>query len=294
MDSMDTLIRALKTFEKMYEEVRIVQPISKTIIALPNDQAVCSNHCFDFWNNGEICKNCISMRALSQNETFVKIEYNKKRLYMVIAAPFEYDGQTHVLELLKDVTETSIIENFESKAVEDIQKEIETINSKLVTDELTEMFNRRFINERLPVDIIRARSFKKDLSIIMADIDFFKKINDTYGHLAGDSVLRQFSFILKDSIRNTTDWAARYGGEEFIIALDGANSDEAFAFAEMLRKKVEATEFTFCENKLKITSSFGIKTLPWEDVTLDMDQLIGIADAKLYEAKRAGRNRCVR
>ncbi|MGV2644872.1 diguanylate cyclase, partial [Clostridium perfringens] len=116
-------------------------------------------------------------------------------------------------------------------------------------------------DERLPIDILKSASQKSPLSIIIADIDFFKSINSNYGHLAGDYILFEFASLIKNSIRKDSDWVARYGGEEFIIVLDNTDSNTAFEISEKIRKKVEEKVFEYEDNKINITSSFGIYTL---------------------------------
>ncbi|MDZ5017060.1 diguanylate cyclase, partial [Clostridium perfringens] len=131
----------------------------------------------------------ISMRAYNEADTFVKIEYNKEKIYMIMASPIVMENKKYVFEMLKDVTNTGIIENFSEKTSEEIQLYINGMNDKIIKDELTGIYNRRFIDERLPIDILKSASQKSPLSIIIADIDFFKSINSNYGHLAGDYIL---------------------------------------------------------------------------------------------------------
>jgi diguanylate cyclase (GGDEF)-like protein len=125
----------------------------------------------------------------------------------------------------------------------------------------------------------------------MLDIDHFKKINDTYGHLKGDSILKNFSEILKTSIRHT-DIAARYGGEEFSILLPHTDSTGAFLEAERIRTYVSKKDFSDLDQPLHITVSLGISTYPHEMIKSAGD-LVKNADIALYEAKRRGRNQTV-
>jgi diguanylate cyclase (GGDEF)-like protein len=124
----------------------------------------------------------------------------------------------------------------------------------------------------------------------MVDIDFFKNVNDTYGHLVGDCTLKSIATTLNRSLKRDNDWVARYGGEEFLICLPGAPLEIAKELAEIIRKKVESTPITSGEQEFFITASFGVSSVtPKSGATITT--LIEEADKKLYEAKRNGRNR---
>ena len=195
-----------------------------------------------------------------------------------------------VIELLKNKT-NSIDSGHENHA--EIFEMIDSMNNLALKDTLTGIYNRRYIYEKLPVDIISASLSEQSLSIIMADIDFFKKVNDTFGHLAGDCTLKSFSDILLSCIRRGNDWVSRYGGEEFLICLPGAGVEKAIEIAEHIRSTVENKVILFGEHTINITASFGvccIKPTPGAP-GVSVEKLIECADDKLYEAKKYGRNR---
>ncbi len=163
-----------------------------------------------------------------------------------------------------------------------------------ITDPLTEIFNRAYMNTNLPKTIKRAVRYKQQLSIIICDIDHFKNINDKYGHHMGDIILRSFAQSLNSSLRKDIDWVARYGGEEFIIVLPETGLNGAKIVAERLRHKV-SEETPDEENTIKITASFGIASLTHgEDKSyLSASEMIKAADKCMYQAKEQGRNRTV-
>ncbi|HEX4456769.1 MAG TPA: GGDEF domain-containing protein [Polyangia bacterium] len=156
-------------------------------------------------------------------------------------------------------------------------------------DGLTQIFNKRYFLETLEREIARSHRYRRELSLVMFDIDHFKKVNDTFGHLAGDYVLKHLAQTVKTRIRRE-DCFARYGGEEFSIVLpeiDGLNSKP---FAEKIRQLVEATDFKFENTSMPVTISMGVATLDMDST--DPQALIKRADERLYEAKSSGRN-CV-
>ncbi len=159
-----------------------------------------------------------------------------------------------------------------------------------ITDSLTGLFNRRFLEEKLANELIRVKAFKNYLSIVMADIDHFKRINDTYGHKVGDEVLKMLGIILKANVREE-DVVARYGGEEFVILLHNVSKYDAYKIAERIRIEVEETSFKEIGVLERITISFGISCFPTDgEEAID---LLRKADQALYQAKSSGRNRVV-
>lgn len=157
-----------------------------------------------------------------------------------------------------------------------------------ITDGLTKLFIHRYFQARLEEELIRAKRYHTACSLIMFDIDHFKKFNDTYGHQQGDIVLIEVAKLVKDTVRDTVDIAARYGGEEFTIILPETDAKGALLVAERLRKTIESFDFPGQEQSLKVTISLGISTFP--DHASAKNVLIKKADIALYHCKENGRN----
>ncbi len=155
-------------------------------------------------------------------------------------------------------------------------------------DGLTQIYNKRYFVDTLEREVARAHLYRRALSLVMFDIDHFKKVNDGYGHLAGDYVLKHLAQTVRAKIRRE-DCFARYGGEEFAIVLPEIDEANCLPFAEKIRQIVERTEFKFENVRIPVTISMGIATVDG-DVT-DAQTLIKRADERLYEAKASGRNR---
>ncbi len=161
-----------------------------------------------------------------------------------------------------------------------------------ITDPLTGCYNRLYLNERLPQEVRRVQRYRRALSLLMADIDFFKKVNDSYGHQAGDEVLRAFGALLRRSIREEVDWVVRYGGEEFLLILPETDCSGAYMVAERLRKSLEQQAITHGGHVIRVTATFGGGCVLPEKSSLQADthKLIKFADFLLYRAKEKGRN----
>ncbi|MBI5846665.1 MAG: GGDEF domain-containing protein [Nitrospirae bacterium] len=164
---------------------------------------------------------------------------------------------------------------------------IQQLESAAFIDILTGCYNRRALNSYIDHDIADAQRYGRDLSVIMIDIDYFKRVNDTYGHEAGDSVLSVVSKMVSSTVRKS-DYLARYGGEEFVLVLPNTGLLNAADLAERLRKKVEACVIDISGQAVSVTASFGVATLKEGH---DRTQLLLDADRMLYRAKGRGRNR---
>jgi two-component system, cell cycle response regulator len=164
----------------------------------------------------------------------------------------------------------------------------EEIYRMTIVDGLTQIHNKRYLYEALERELIRARRHDRPLSAVMFDIDFFKRINDQFGHLAGDHVLREVAKVIQGRIRRDEVFA-RYGGEEFVIVLPETPLEGASALAENLRERIAEHGFVFQAERIPVTISIGCAQITPPDKTAS--DLIQHADEKLYEAKRSGRNK---
>jgi two-component system cell cycle response regulator len=179
-----------------------------------------------------------------------------------------------------------------AKRIVDLQKELMDTNRRLerlsITDGLTGLYNHRHFQDELFREFEESARYGRPLSLAMADLDFFKKVNDTYGHAVGDEVLKAVARMFKESSRST-DLVARYGGEEFAVLMPETDLDSALAFAEKLRALVEATPVQTQSGALHVTVSIGVATVPHPNIHA-AKELIVASDNALYRAKNAGRN----
>lgn len=164
----------------------------------------------------------------------------------------------------------------------------ENVVHETIHDKLTGMFNRPYFDEAYSQQVSLARRYQHDLTIIFLDIDNFKDINDTFGHMTGDEALKKIAAVIEQEKRDS-DIAARYGGEEFVLLLTYTNSVSAFIFAERLRKKIESLDFSCHDQLIRLTVSGGIASYPFH--SQDPQKLLHMADNAVYLAKGAGKNR---
>jgi diguanylate cyclase (GGDEF)-like protein len=174
-------------------------------------------------------------------------------------------------------------------------RRVALLEKESITDSLTGLYNRRYLDRRLEEEFARAKRYTLPLSILMIDIDHFKRINDNYGHQAGDLVLGYIGKLILNIIRNS-DIAARYGGEELLVIAPNTPSSSAVELAERLRKHIEFHELVLTsepikQQKIQITVSIGVSI--GRPIIKDVQELILEADEALYRAKREGRNRVI-
>lgn len=193
---------------------------------------------------------------------------------------FVRDGQA-ILDLVHNQV-TIVIDN---------ARLYEATRQLAITDGLTKIYNHRFFQELFEKEFTRSDRYNTVFSLIILDIDHFKKVNDTYGHLCGDEILKSLAALVKSCLRSM-DVVARYGGEEFAVLLPETGGTEAFQTAERIRRAVEGTRFMGTEQGLNVTVSLGVATYPSADVNERAD-VIAKADSALYEAKESGRNRAI-
>lgn len=203
--------------------------------------------------------------------------------------------------------------NFSEEMLDEIQKNIEEIISNFpvpednkldvikkinfmysqtrylsLTDALTGLYNRRHFNAELEREFMRSKRYGGNLCIAIIDIDFFKKINDTYGHLCGDYVLKEVAYLILENFRKT-DMVFRYGGEEFVVIMPETSLENSLIPLERLRKTIENNNFIFKGEKIKVTISIGAET----NHTESTEEFLNNADKALYQAKQNGRNQTV-
>jgi two-component system cell cycle response regulator len=198
-------------------------------------------------------------------------------------------GMEEEVEFLREQNKR-LAERLEQKVrrLSDISETNRRLADISLTDELTGLPNRRYLNRRLREELTMARRFKAPLSCVMVDVDHFKKFNDTLGHQAGDAVLQSLAKLLCTDKRDY-DVVGRYGGEEFLLLLPQVDGPGALALAERLRERVEEANLAPPGTSQRVTISLGVAAFNGDD--LNEEDLIRQADEALYEAKAAGRNR---
>ena len=191
-----------------------------------------------------------------------------------------------------DITEKKKAEFAAEELAQQLKKEKEVAERNSLTDGMTGLANRRYLDEQIMLEYFRMKRTGEKLSIIMLDVDFFKLYNDAYGHLQGDECLKMVAKVLKTTIKRATDIAARYGGEEFVVLLPDTDEIGAIKVAETIRANVEAMKMEHKDSRISdvVTVSIGVATFDKHSLVAP-ENLVQKADEALYEAKNSGRNK---
>ncbi|GAA5213208.1 diguanylate cyclase [Corallincola platygyrae] len=190
------------------------------------------------------------------------------------------NAKQELLMQIKEITSQKVIE-------ESLQKNVSNLKAAALTDELTQVGNRRALVESVKSELSRCRRTGVSMTLLLFDLDFFKNVNDTYGHQAGDEVLQHVASLIKGAIR-PYDILGRIGGEEFGVFLSNTNQKEAVMIANRTREAIAATEFEYQGQQIKLSVSVGVSTLGCD---AEFEDLYQQADEALYESKHQGRNR---
>ncbi len=224
------------------------------------------------------------------------------------AAITKFDaGVLVIVDEIPKMTVRAIVHDFIKRPINEIELKVRvealmkavhyrhSLNKVTITDELTGLYNRKYLHARLDAEISRAKRYGTDLSCLLIDIDFFKTVNDMYGYDWGDVLLKKVAEMLKALIRKE-DILTRYGDEEFLLILPNTSEQQAFIFAERFRRDIEKMEFIPAqeEERHPITISGGISSYPFlENVEENSNSLIRYAEHALYNAKQSGKNQIV-
>lgn len=251
------------------EEISRLGPLD---VAIPDDRPLVAEQVRKRLH-GEVDRINYVFHGLRKDGAVVDIEIH--------GSAMEIGSKLALISLVMDVTERT-------RAEREVRALQESLREQSTHDPLTGLYNRRYLEETFGRELILAEREGHPISVIMSDLDHFKAVNDRYGHLAGDEVLRVFGELMKRHARRS-DIYCRYGGEEFLLVLPRMAEKSAVERAEQLRSALAATPVGYDATQIMVTASFGVATFPRDGRT--GDELIVAADSALYAAKAAGRNR---
>ena len=243
---------------------------------------------FNLWLIEDALKRLNSATAIHIDQIGAEISQSTQQLFPIFEIDVDQSDYIRILESAR--TELAKLSVDTINYFLDRNREIETLKRQVTRDGMTHLHNHQHFREVLHNELSRAERYQRPLSLIFADIDHFKTINDTFGHLAGDRVIKAVAAKLTMEVRES-DYVARYGGEEFAMILTETDADQAEIVAERLRSEIAGLNISIEGNSISPTMSFGISSLP-KNNKIDSNELINRADNALYRAKEKGRNQC--
>lgn len=289
------------TITDMKGRIHVISPAAKTMFGFePEYEGFIGLHLLDFIEpedreraKSNIIKMCAGDSAgpneyhgVRKDGSIFNIEVKSGLIHDASGYPAK------MVFIVRDITERKQAELQIKQLVQQLEIEKKAAQMNANTDSLTGLANRRYFDEVLDKEFHRYKRSGSPISLIMLDVDYFKKYNDTYGHLAGDNCLRQIGNTLKTVVGRVADSTARYGGEEFVVLLPDTDLEGAEALAERIRTAVETLAIPHSASSISknVTVSLGVATMHTELLS-SPEQFIGMADEAMYDAKKGGRNR---
>lgn len=282
------LLQEINMLKRFFQYVRVIDPFEETEYVLQeSDQTFQKKEyvCFRYGYDKKRCKQCINELTIKDNKEYSKYEFYNGKLYLVLSYPIQYEGRNLALELIK------VMEGEKALDISgfDVKRYLNQIKEERFTDILTGVLNRRYIIEVFPkliTDLIRKN---ENLCLAMVDVDHFKQINDTVGHMGGDEAIRYVASFLQGRTRACMgDFVARFGGDEFILVFQNITFHEAKELLLELESDMKGLQFQYEETSFSISLSVGACCLN-EIKEKKVDELLTLADKRLYLAKKRGR-----
>ncbi len=269
MEYMNKLFDCIRLIDVEFKSIYQEKRIDTCVDFIPE---------FNFEHRQDIYHQC-----LAQDSAIYLSKKESHCLLMYVVLPTLVDKKRLVMECIVNMTKRLDINQ--------LYNSNDNLYKLAITDELTGAYNRRYINQKLPLAIEKCFKNRIPLSLIFLDIDSFKIVNDLYGHEAGDYLLCEFVEELQNITKENTDWVARYGGDEFLLCLTGMDNLDAKEIAELIRETVEQKLFVYSGHRIEITCSIGVYTVDSFHAIPKFEKILREVDIKLYEAKKAGRNK---
>lgn len=244
--------------------------------------------CYDVWNRSSACTNCISRTAVSTGRQIVKLECLEDKVFLIVSMPVTLKGSTMALELIKEVTDSLLVNDTHHQESLLLYDLIRQINDVAVRDLYTGLFNKRYAEQELS-KLTFEWDGSVELCIALLDIDHFKQINDTYGHLLGDEAINVLSDILKNYAARGNGWASRMGGDEFLLVYPGLPSKKAEILANELQRTIAEQKFYKNGRSFSISVSIGLSQYHKEFYS--WKEFLNAADEAMYLDKKREKNR---
>lgn len=278
------IMSKIEIMKGTYDSIRIIDPLKKNILFFSDEgNFEAEEGCYYLWKKNKFCDNCISMRAYLEKDTFVKFEYLNEFVVLLTAIPIVIDDTIYVIELMKDISKTGNYYEMGLKNEMTINDVVEELNNKFILDELTGVYNRRYIDEKLIVELQKSDSNKLPLTILMIELDSFNSIYEEFGIEVSNNVLKDFVTLLKTAIDNEYDWIGRFEENKFVIVLSNANVEVANKIGKKIVNSLVISEFSFSSQNLNTSALYSV--LSAEDTKANLSNIYSELIKNIKEMK---------
>lgn len=288
---MDNQIDVLAVLEgkseinKLFSVARLVDVTNNYVCKIVDGKVVKTNRkCFCLWERNRPCSNCITHRTHVEQKQLTKLQYLNNVVQLVLAVPVVYNNFNYVLELVKDITDSLVINDKYHPENADIHNIIKELNTIAVMDPFTNLFNKKYIDKQIHEDMEEVKINNHEYILALFDIDNFKWVNDTYGHTTGDLVIQDVVQVIHKYIDKMKSWAARYGGDEFLLAFKNESMEKVVECCESIKNEIKSKEYVIGDNHFVSSISIGIYHFKPESDTYE--SLLKNVDIAMYENKK--------
>ncbi|WP_313130655.1 GGDEF domain-containing protein [Anaerocolumna sp.] len=284
LKDLEAILQGKSSLNQIFDNNRIVYVDNHTICKYIDGKITPTKEkCYGIWEQDEICTNCTSHQAFIEQKQIIKLQYFKNNILLVISVPICINEAPYVLELIKDITESMVFQDSIHHENCELRNLINRLNIISEKDPFTDLFNKKYIDKQIKEDIRNAKKNNENYVLALIDIDKFKNVNDTYGHIYGDMVIKDIVNIIHKHIDGRDCWAARYGGDEFLLVFRNRTYEDVQRCCKLITNEINYKSYSRDSKKFHITVSIGIYQFnPQRDT---YETLIDNVDAKMYNDK---------
>lgn len=259
MKVIQEIMSKIEIMKGTYDSIRIIDPLNKNILYF-NDGGnfTTERGCYYLWNRNSICENCISLRAYLERDTFIKFEYLDEYIILITAIPIVIEDVVYVVELMKDISKSADFYDLNFKDEMNINDMVEELNNKFIIDDMTGVYNRRYIDEKLIAELQKNDANEFPMTVLMIEIDSFQKVMVDEGIDNSTRVIKDFVSILKAAINTDTDWIGRFEDNKFIVVLSNINTDAANKIGSHIMDRFRTLELCFSSQSLNATALYSV------------------------------------
>ena len=276
----DEIKEKLSFIENLYDNIRIINPINNKVFDIKSENLnILEGQCYDIWKRGKVCDNCISMQAYNEKETCVKIESYTNKVILIIANPIYIKGHLYVVEILKDISNEAIEDNYNL----DIDNNLEKFNENVMKDKLTGFYNRKYINQILPVDINNSIIEEYPLSLIIIEIENLNSIEEKFGTDIKKDIFKNICNKMKHINIEGLSWIALYDEKQIFIELKYIDKNKAIKICVKIIYILKSNLRTYDSLEIGVNFNFGVYCTI--DQKIQSNNFIEEINKKLFRAK---------
>lgn len=268
LETINELQQTILILKDIYDDVRVIDPISKKILLDKNFNVIENKLCYEICDFPKSCKNCIGMRAHNQKKSFVKLSFVGEELFLITSIPKIIEDKLFIIEVFKLIEDILVIDGLKFKNKAEVKNYVEELDNVIIRDENTEIYNKMYTYERLPTDICLAKEYKKNIYIMMLEISKLENIEDIAMEFATFNAISSIERI----INKNYDWISKIDENKFLIAVIRENVDMCDKVLNLIMEQLK--EKSNKNNGLKYSLSYFNSRYDFNDTLEDSEQLI--------------------